>query len=197
MTRKNFTASTLAGTSILLAGLFSANAAIAKPHNTKTQNNVHKQTANSVERIYVPESQAYQKPGAPIRYSYSLPKTIEVGQAVTLDLRLSEPFQTGDLQVVCRVKGDVSLHAGSGVDIFSMSGNDAHEMKVSFTANSLGRHYIQVQATSTTEQFGFGTRNFSIPIQVGPPQPRKPHPGLTRTPSGQNIIIMQATEEIK
>jgi len=184
----------IASASLLMAGVFTANTAMAK-----TQQNAHVQTSEpaKVELIHFSEGQSYRKTGSPIRYSYSMPKTLAVGQTVTLDLKLSEPFEAGDLLVSCDVKGDVSLHANSGSDSFSMAGSDSHEMQVSFTANSLGRHYIQVAAISTSDGLGANSRYFSIPVQVGPKQPLPPHPGLTRTPSGQMVISMKATEDIK
>ena len=196
MTHKILTLSKVAGASFLIAGVFSASAAMAKTHNHS-----HAKTAQPAtvagDRIYVPESQRYQKPGSPIRYSYSLPKTIEVGQTAVLELSLSEPFEAGNLEVKTRAKGDLSLHGNSGADVFSMAGNNAHEMQISFTVNSLGRHYIQVQAVSDVVGYGPRHRYFSIPVQVGPKQPLAKHSGYTVTPEGQAIIVMEATEEIK
>jgi len=121
----------------------------------------------------------------------------EVGQIVTFDLRLSEPFNAGDLEVKSAVRGDVSLLSNSGNNNFSMAGSNGHEMQVTFTANSLGRHYIQFQAVSNSVDRGSRMRAFSIPIQVGPKQPLPDHPGLTRAADGEMVISLKANEDIR
>ena len=184
----------LAGVSFLVTALFGA----ATSFSVAAETNVIKTSElPSTDVIHYPESPLYQKPGAPIRYSYTMPKNIEVGQIISFDLRLSEAFQSGDLQVRSGVRGDVSLLSNSGNNNFSMAGSGAHEMSVTFTANSLGRHYIQFQALSTAGGQGPRMRAFSIPIQVGPKQPPAQHPGLKRSGNGDMVISLKAIEEIK
>ena len=190
--RKHFLLN-LAGVAVVAAGIFAVSSTAAKPSAAKIIK-TSELPASEVEHF--PESRLYQKPGAPIRYSYSMPKNIEIGQVITFDLRLSEPFQSGDLSVSSATRGDVSLLSNSGNNDFSMSGNNGHDMSVTFVANSAGRHYLQFQAVSSAPQ-GTRFRAFSIPVQVGPKQPLPAHPNLETTPSGQAIISLKAIEEVK
>ncbi|MEP1229946.1 MAG: hypothetical protein ABJG88_04665 [Litorimonas sp.] len=190
----------LAGAAVVAASLFGASTATAKttqatPEKLEAQI-IKTSELPTADVINYPESQLYQKPGAPVRYSYSIPKNIEIGQAITFNLRLSEPFQSGSLQVRSAVRGDVRLLSNSGNNDFSMSGENGHDMNVTFVANSAGRHYIQFQAISDTAQ-GTRARAFSIPIQVGPKQPLPVHPNLTTTATGETIISMRAVEEVR
>ncbi len=180
----------LAGVTILAAGILGSNISYAKTSQLTA-------VPVDAERIYYSDSQSYHKPGSPIRYAYSMPKNIAVGDIVTIDLTLLTPFQSGDLRVDCTVKGDVNLIANSGQTNFNMSRGNEHEMPVTFTVNSLGRHYIQVQAVSDASDRGPSFRAFSIPVQVGPKQAPAPHPGLQRTASGDMVISLKAIEDIK
>lgn len=196
MTICNKNVSRLALVPWIALGLFAATPSYAKVKAPQLEDKASAQSVTA-ERVFYPESNLYQKPGSPIRYSYSIAKSISVGQSVTIDVTLSEPFESGNLTVNCTARGDVRLQGGDVSSSFNMSGNSRHEMQVTFTAGSLGLHYVQFQALSETSDQGARPRYFSIPVQVGPVQPRKPNPNLKVTPSGRTIISMQAKEDIR
>ncbi len=141
-------------------------------------------------------SQTYIKPGAGIGYAYDLKPQYNIGETVNLRLRLGESYQRGLMRVNVNADGLKMLESASVAD-FDMSASEGHEMTMSFTASTNGRHYINVQALADIGNGNPMTRVFSIPVQVGPVVAQKPHPNMKTTPNGENIIEMTAEEDIK
>ena len=80
---------------------------------------------------------------------------------------------------------------------FDMTQGPNHEMDVSLTARSNGRHYINVVAQATNDRGQSSPRIFSIPVQVGPVIAQKPNENMITLDNGENIISMEAQEVIK
>jgi len=159
--------------------------------------------ANSVEAAAQKTSQItaqannYVKPGASISYSHNLKSQLSAGETTTFKLILNESYDDGQLSADLNTEGDISLFASSTQMRSEMSGRTSHEMDVSFTANSNGRHYINVEAWAKSPSGESQPRIFSIPVQVGPVTAQKPNVNMKTLESGENIIEMEAQEEIK
>jgi len=141
-------------------------------------------------------SKGYVKPGAGIDYSHDLKAQYAAGETVTFRLGLGETYDEGVMRVGITSEG-IQLLAASGVSTFDMSTGSEHDMTISFNAGSNGRHYVNVQAVADIGDGNPMARVFSIPVQVGPPTAQKPHPAMETMPGGENIIVMDAEEEIK
>ena len=113
------------------------------------------------------------------------------------NLNLNEYYGEGLLIVNLSTEGDLTLYPSSMQKRFEMDDEISHDMDVSFTPNSNGRYYINVQAVATSPSGQTQPRIFSIPVQVGPEVALKPNPLMKTLPNGEKIIEMQAQEEIK
>ena len=154
--------------------------------------------AKNSDRLYFTDKYSYSKPGSSIRYKYSVPKDVKIGQSIRINLSLSEPFQSGTLNVKTQSKGAVSISPQSAAHIFDMGSDNAHDMHIDVTVNGAGRHYVQVLTQSSQSSTGGPAfRNFSIPIQVGPKTKKLRNPNVKRGDDGQMVISMKANEEIK
>jgi len=152
--------------------------------------------ANSTE-VKSTNANNYLKPGASITYSHDLKSQISSGDTVTFKLGLNEPYNKGQLNVSLIADGDIALFASSTQASFNMADEGPHEMTVSLTANSNGRHYINVQALAVNPSGQSQPRIFSIPVQVGPVIAQKPNENMKIMSNGEAIIEMQADEVIK
>jgi len=141
-------------------------------------------------------SQSYIKPGAGIGYAHDLKSQYNAGETVSFQLSLGESYDTGIMRLNIMAEG-VQLLAPTTSAAFDMGAGGEHEITVSFTANSNGRHYINVQALADIGDGNPMIRVFSIPVQVGPVTAQKPNPNMKTMPDGENIIEMEAQEEIK
>lgn len=138
---------------------------------------------------------SYQKPGASVNYSHNLKSQLSAGETITFKLTLGETYDQGQLRVNLEAEGGIALLAATQTS-FDMSMGADHDMDVSLTAISNGRHYINVQAQAIDELGQSQPRIFSIPVQVGPVTAKKPAPNMRTLDDGQNVIEMEAKEEI-
>lgn len=141
-------------------------------------------------------AQDYIKPGAAIGHSHDLKKSYDVGETATFTLKLGESYGAGTLRVNITGEG-VDVVATSGPTSFDMARGDEHEMLISFTVNANGRHYINVQAAADVGDGNPMMRAISLPVQVGPAVAQKPNVDMKTMKDGENIIEMEAQEEIK
>jgi len=153
-------------------------------------------SANKADTTIYSNAGEYQKPGASVNYSHNLKSQLSVGEVVTFTLRLSESYDQGQLNVNLESDGGIALFPTSTQASFDMANESGHKMDVSFTANANGRHYINVQAQAIEASGQAQPRIFSIPVQVGPVTPHKPNPNMKTLDNGQNVIEMEAEEEI-
>lgn len=155
--------------------------------------------ANSTEIVSqkTTQSKGYLKPGASVTYSHNLKAQLSAGETATFNLSLNEPHKAGDLTVSLTADGDITLFPTSTQASFDMREDGPHEMNISFTANSNGRHYINVEALAINPSGQSRPRIFSIPVQVGPVTAQKPNADMKTIEDGENIIEMDAQEEIK
>jgi len=153
-------------------------------------------SANSAE-TKTAQANNYLKPGASVTYSHDLKSQLSAGETTTFKLTLDESYTEGQLSVNLSTDGDIALFPTSTQARFDMADATAHEMYVSLTANANGRHYINVQAQTIDASGQSQPRIFSIPVQVGPLTEQKPNPDMKTMESGENIIEMEAEEEIK
>ena len=178
MIKSKFLAMGITALSVSLASACSANSA-----EMTTQNNA--------------QSNDYLKPGAAVTYSHNLKSQISVGETATFKLTLDEPYKAGDLKVSLTTDGDITLFSTSTQGRFDMGEDGPHEMNISLTANSNGRHYINVEALAVNPSGQSQPRIFSIPVQVGAVTTQKPNADMKTMENGENIIEMKAEEEIK
>jgi len=141
-------------------------------------------------------SQSYIKPGAGIGYAHDLKSQYNAGDTVTFQLNLGESYDAGTMRVNVSAEG-VRLLESNASSAFDMGAGGEHEMRVSFTADSNGRHYINVHALADIGDGNPMSRVFSLPVQVGPVIAQKPNPDMKTMPDGENIIEMEAQEVIK
>lgn len=153
-------------------------------------------SANSAD-AKTSHASAYLKPGASVTYSHNLKSQLSAGETTTFNLSLGESYAEGALKVGLTTDGDIGLFASSTQAEFDMSASTSHDMNVSFTANSNGRHYINVQALAVSPSGQSQPRIFSIPVQVGPVVEQKPNPNMKTMADGENIIEMEAVEDIQ
>lgn len=155
--------------------------------------------ANSGEGAALEKKQLnnYLKPGASISYSHNLKSQISVGEAATFKLSLNEAYKAGDLTVNLTADGDLVLFPTSTQARFDMGEDGPHEMNISFTANSNGRYYINVEALAVNPSGQSRPRIFSIPVQVGAVAVQKPNADMKTMENGEDLIEMEAQEEIK
>lgn len=153
-------------------------------------------SANSAE-MKAEQTNDYLKPGASVTYSHNLKSQLSAGEAAAFKLTLGESYSEGQLKVSLTTEGDIDLFASSTQARFDMAEDTNHVMNISLTANSNGRHYINVLAEATNAAGVTQPRIFSIPVQVGPVTAQKPNPDMKKMPGGENIIEMDAEEEIK
>lgn len=153
--------------------------------------------ANSADVATDKVARAYAKPGASVSYSHTLKSQVNAGETTTFRLFMDEPYPEGRLSVTLSADGEISLFPSSTEASFDMSQGNSHEMLVSFTPQSNGRHYINVQAMATNPAGQSQPRIFSLPVQVGPLTAQKPNADMKIMQNGDNIIEMTAEEEIK
>lgn len=155
-------------------------------------------SANSAETVKQDiQANNYLKPGASITYTHNLKSQLAVGETATFKLTLSESYNEGQLTADLSTEGDIVLFPASSAASFDMADGAAHDMNISFTANSNGRHYINVEALAVNPSGVSQPRVFSIPVQVGPATTQKPNADMKTMENGENIIEMEAQEEIK
>lgn len=152
--------------------------------------------ANSAD-VKAEQVNHYLKPGASITYSHNLKSQLSTDETTTFNLSLGESYSDGELKVSLSVDGGIELFATSTQAEFDMTSAISHDMNVSFTAKSNGRHYINVEALAVSPSGQSQPRVFSIPVQVGPVTAQKPNPNMKTMQDGENIIEMEAQEEIK
>lgn len=153
-------------------------------------------SAKRVETTVYSNGGEYQKPGASVDYSHNLKSQSSAGEVVTFTIQLNESYNQGQLNVRLGSEGGIALFPSSMQASFDMSNGSGHKMDVSFTANANGRHYINVQAQAIEASGQTKPRIFSIPVQVGPVTAQKPHDNMRTLDSGQNVIEMEAQEQI-
>ena len=170
---------------IILAALTCslAGACSAKSAETSRQDLVH--------------SNSYLKPGAAITHTHDLKSQLSSGVVQTFTLTLNESYSEGGLDVTLTSDGDITLYPNSNSTNFDMSNGNSHDITISFTANTNGRHYINVQALAVSPSGQTEPRIFSIPVQVGPPTAQKPDVNMKTMEDGETIIEMEAQEVIK
>lgn len=156
-------------------------------------------SANSAElgAQKTPQSNDYLKPGAAVTYSHNLKSQFAIGETASFKLTLDEPYKAGQLSVGLTADGDLTLFPTSTQASFDMGEDGPHEMNVSFTANANGRHYINVEALAVNSSGQSRPRIFSIPVQVGAVTAQKPNVDMKTMEDGENMIEMEAQEEIK
>jgi len=152
--------------------------------------------ANKAETTAYSNAGEYQKPGASINYSHNLKSQLSPGEVATFKLTLSESYTQGQLMVNLGTDGALALFPASTQASFDMSTATDHQMDVSFAVNANGRYYINVQAEAVDSSGQSQPRIFSIPVQVGPPTTQKLNPNMKTMDDGQNVIEMEAEEEI-
>ena len=175
------TLTTLATTLMLGLGINCA----AKPQNPNS-------TAPSTSSAFTSHN-TYLKPGASVSYSHNLKPALTAGETLTFQLTLHEGYESGQLNVDIAPEGAVSLFGPADQARINMSEGSDHVVDVTVTANANGRHYINVHAVTDSGM----PRIFGIAVQVGPHIAAKPSPLMKTMPNGQNLIIMDAQEEIK
>lgn len=152
--------------------------------------------ANSAD-VKTTQSNTYLKPGASVTYSHNLKSRLSAGETTTFNLFIGESYSEGELKVSLNTDGDITLFPTSTQAGFDMTSGTEHRMDVSFTANSNGRHYINVEAWAVSPSGQAQPRIISIPVQVGPAVAQKPNENMKTMPDGETIIEMEAQEEIK
>lgn len=152
--------------------------------------------ANSADMKTI-QANNYLKPGASVSYTHNLKSQISAGETTTFSLSLAESYNQGKLRVSLASDGDISLFSTSTQAEFDMSLGTSHSMNISLLAHSNGRHYINVYASAIGVDGLAQPRIFSIPVQVGPSVAQKPNENMKTMPDGENIIEMEAQEEIK
>jgi len=152
---------------------------------------------NHVKSTKKHSSQGYMKPGASISYEHNLPADITPGETVVFQLTLDEGYDVGNMRVDIKGEGDIQIFPSSTRANFDMSSGGSHVMDISVTVGSAGRHYLHVQALADAGQGQTMPRIFSVPVQSGPVKAMKPHEKMSKTASGENIIVMEAEEVIQ
>ncbi len=176
---------TLTFTTSFIVGLSMVSACAAKP--SAPQSHVEKKPSGF---------SSYIKPGAGIGYSHDLTSQYSVGDAVTFQLNLGESYSAGIMRVDITSNSLQLLTSGNSL-AFDMSTGEEHEVTVSFNALSNGRHYINVRALADIGDGNPMSRAFSIPVQVGPVVAQKPNENMKTLETGEQLIEMEAQEEIK
>lgn len=142
-------------------------------------------------------SSDYVKPGAAISYSHNLKSQLNAGEIATFELNLTEDYSDGTLQVSLSTEGGVSIASSATQFIFDMKDDGAHKVTISVAGNANGRHYLNVKALAVNLSGQSRPRIFSIPVQVGPVTEQKPNVDMKTMEDDENIIEMEAEEEIK
>lgn len=143
-------------------------------------------------------SQAYQKPGAAIRFDHNYSGQTEPGEVESIVLSFSEAYDAGTLSI--SVDADPGLvYDLASPQVFELQSADTHELEVNLSAPSEGRYYLRIFAEVLLPDGQADRRVFGLALQVGAP-PNKEMPSDEKTDTdfrGSELILMPAEESQK
>ena len=127
-----------------------------------------------------------QKPSAGLQFSYSHDFESQLNQSGSMTLRVSHPYEEGQLSLEMVGSNGVEINHGSSNRSFSMSKPGNHAWNVSYRPTTEGTGYVSVIATVTLPDGNQIGQSYSVPIQTGETK---------TTDSNITEVLMEAEEE--
>ena len=139
----------------------------------------------------------FGKPGAPVRLEHQVPKSIDVGQSVSLELNLDSDTQTGQMAVMLSVNDGIALESSSN-HVFQLSPSAIYPLNIEVSGLIPGLHYLNVHIAEFNEVGeALMTRAMAVPVVVGGESQvrRRKHRDYAEDVNGRPMIEMQAVEQ--
>ena len=151
---------------------------LIKPQTLLVENHQHHSNSQS----------NYQKPGANIRLSHNYDGQTALGETETIELTFNEQYLYGQLYL--RLKPDASLSIKPAVEdfVFSMEDESSHSIKLSITANSAGKHLLNIFASVMDKSGRPRNRVMAVAIYVSDGNHRQSKPQAS-SPTDKVIIL--------
>lgn len=160
-------------------------------------------TVGEVASPVVPGKENYiktSKPGAGVFISADYDGTAKAGEERILRVKVRDQYPSGTLKVSVLPNPELSLSGVQDVYVFDMSGDRAHEIRLSVKALSNGIHYLNFQAVAEYGDRQVARANSAITFNVGVSRSKvvKPSPGKARLEkqAASEVVVMEAEEEI-
>jgi hypothetical protein len=113
-------------------------------------------------------SQAYQKPGAAVRFDHNYDGLTGPGEVETILLNFAEAYDAGTLSITVDADSGLSYELGSP-QVFDLQSTDMHELTVDLSAATGGRYYLRIFAEVLLPDGQVDRRVFGLALQVGIP----------------------------
>ena len=138
------------------------------------------------------------KPHAPVYLKYSVPKNINAGDTLDIELQLRSDIDADELNLAVHVKdGDGMVLNSAGEYSFGVQQKGQHNpLTLSLQVTTDGLFYLNLSATLVNQDRS-QSRSFTIPIKVGQVDVQKQlkqSGQLEHDSKGRPIIIMPAGE---
>lgn len=145
-----------------------------------------------------PDSFAYQKPGASVRFRHDFDGQLEPGQSETVSLLFSEAYDAGSLSL--------SFSADAGLEyrllqtpVFDLQSTAEHGLTIDLSAQNPGRYYLRIFAEVMLPQGQPDRRVFGLAVDVGNEGDKTEEEGeaMAKDFRGEELILLPARENRK
>lgn len=136
--------------------------------------------------------QSYQKPGANIRLSHNYDGKTAVAETENIRLTFTEQYSSGSMYV--RLKPDTALTIEPTTKSFEFSMDDGatHSLDLAVTANTAGKHLLNIFASVMDERGQKKNRVMAVAFYVGDSNHR--HSKSQAPSSTEKVIILPSQE---
>ena len=112
-------------------------------------------------------SHNYQKPGANVRLTHNYDGATNTGEVENLSLIFTEQYSSGQMYIQLKPDPSLVIEPETKEFIFSMEGNKSHNIDLSISANSKGKHLLNIFASVMDDSGRLSNRVMAIAFYVG------------------------------
>lgn len=112
-------------------------------------------------------SHNYQKPGANVRLTHNYDGATNTGEVENLSLIFTEQYSSGQMYIQLKPDTSLVIEPEAKEFIFSMEGNKSHNIDLSISANSKGKHLLNIFASVMDDSGRLSNRVMAIAFYVG------------------------------
>ena len=129
----------------------------------------NKDTSSSVKdkHHHSHTSHNYQKPGANVRLTHNYDGATNTGEVENLSLTFTEQYSSGQMYIQLKPDTSLVIQPETKEFIFSMKNNKSHNIDLSISANSKGKHLLNIFASVMDDSGRLSNRVMAIAFYVG------------------------------
>ena len=127
----------------------------------------NKDISSSVKDHHSHTSHNYQKPGANVRLTHNYDGATNTGEVENLRLIFTEQYSSGQMYIQLKPDTSLVIEPEAKEFIFSMEGNKSHNIDLSISANSKGKHLLNIFASVMDDSGRLSNRVMAIAFYVG------------------------------